>query len=85
MPECRTCGAPMEWAITARGKPIPLDPEPVENGNIEKTGEFALTRFGDEAPVVRYVDDEQPDLFEQDRFVTHFATCPDAREHRKDD
>ena len=31
---CRGCGKPIEWARTERGKAIPLDPLPVERGNI---------------------------------------------------
>ncbi len=28
--DCRSCGAPIFWAITPSGKRIPLDAEPVE-------------------------------------------------------
>lgn len=34
--ECRSCGAPIIWAVTtASRRPIPVDQEPVEDGNIE--------------------------------------------------
>ncbi len=69
---CRSCGASIMWAVTSKGrKPIPLNPEPVEGGNIvlhrglaiiEKNGE----RFGDGEP----------------HYVSHFATCPNAAKHR---
>lgn len=32
MAACRSCGAPIVWAITSRGERIPLNPEPVEEG-----------------------------------------------------
>jgi hypothetical protein len=31
---CRSCGASIEWAITPNGKKMPLDKEPVADGNI---------------------------------------------------
>ncbi len=31
---CRSCNAELIWATTEKGKQIPLDAEPVENGNI---------------------------------------------------
>jgi hypothetical protein len=64
---CRSCGAPITWARTTSGKPIPLDPEPVDRGNLEV-----------EDGVARPVLIEAGKL----RYVTHFATCPNAPQHR---
>jgi hypothetical protein len=32
---CRSCDAPITWAVTRKGRRIPLDPEPVAGGNIK--------------------------------------------------
>lgn len=48
---------------------IPLDPEPVPNGNLDV----------EVGPVASYVQAE-PDVV---RYVSHFATCPDAGQHRR--
>lgn len=69
---CRTCKAPIVWARTRTGMAIPLDPEPVPNGNVEvagPAGEVAASYVQAEPDVVRY--------------VSHFATCPDAGQHRR--
>lgn len=71
---CSSCGAPMIWAVTAKnGKPIPLDASPVPHGNVELEDGRAI-----------YVRPNSPNLFGVPRFVSHFATCPHARQHRKD-
>lgn len=56
-----------------RGKPIPLDPEPVKDAHlfIRADGMVADDRSypaPDDAP----------------RYETHFATCPNADQHRKE-
>jgi hypothetical protein len=43
--ECRSCHAPVLWAKTVAGKDMPLDPAPVDNGNINL-----------QAGIARYVD-----------------------------
>ena len=68
MATCRTCGAAVTWVLTASGKRMPVDPIPIAGGNIELTGEVAT-----------YV---KPDS-DTKRYVSHFATCPDALDHRK--
>lgn len=73
MSACRSCGAPVRWERTAAGKPIPLDPEPVPTGNLA---------FRDDGRVVTCLEDGG---WPQDapRYVTHFATCPNADQHRR--
>lgn len=70
MPACKSCGAPIRWARSVNDKPILLDAEPHEQGNLELSG-----------GVARYVT---PDLNAiETRYRSHFATCPNADEHRK--
>lgn len=73
---CRShrCGAPIIWARSmATGKLMPVDAEPVADGNIVLTedllGEItAVIEPGATAP----------------RHKSHFATCPDADRFRRD-
>lgn len=73
---CGSCGAPVVWAITRKGKRIPFDPEPkaVLNG-------FRLNMTLD-PPSADYVSygDAQGELL----YVSHFATCPHAGLWRKE-
>lgn len=87
---CRSCGAEVEWVLTVgNGRAMPLDVVPTADGNIVKisrTDGSRMTRpdrFGNEAPVVRYVKKgEQLDKLAIRR-TSHFATCPKAAEHRR--
>lgn len=72
---CWSCGKPIKWGITAAGKPIPLDPDPVPNGNL-------AIGPGDPAKVRVLLDDEEPVRASEWRGVTHFVTCPTANLHR---
>jgi len=67
--ECRSCHAPILWSMTPKGKRIPLDPEPVDRGNID-IGEDGIAR-------VALVETGKM------RHVSHFTTCPDAPQHRR--
>lgn len=71
MAVCRSCGATIRWERTSNGKVIiPLDPTPVATGNlcILDNGRV-VSSWGVPAEAFRY--------------VTHFATCPNASDHRK--
>lgn len=87
-PACRSCRAPLLWAVTAaKGKAIPLDPDPHPDGNVE-LGRRVETADGRSAPLAHVVDRRQEALFEEPstpaRYLSHFATCPDADRYRKD-
>jgi hypothetical protein len=70
--KCQSCGAPIRWAKTTTGRRMPLDAQPVSNGNVVLTdgGTLAVPR-NDE------LHSGSP------RYRSHFATCPDAAKHRK--
>ena len=87
MSACRSCGAPIEWVRTTNGETMPLDPDPRDDGNLARTGSRSTTRTGSEVDVVRYVDPADlplPGLDPPDRYVSHFTTCPDADQWRRD-
>lgn len=86
MSVCRSCGAPVVWVeteatATKPGRRMPLDADPerptkalrVDDGNVIFTGQ----RSGSGAWLVRYVG-KGPG-----RFRSHFASCPQAAQHRR--
>lgn len=78
---CRSCGAPIRWARTARGNAMPVDAEPNPEGNVVLTenekGLFASVRVAGsrglaEARAAGPV------------YMPHHATCPDGRSWRRE-
>lgn len=69
---CRSCKAAIVWAETVNGKSMPVNAEPVDNGNL------VLTPAMDprDPPQVRTLgrDEHAP----MPRYTSHFATCPQA-------
>lgn len=72
MTVCRSCGAPIQWAHTATGGRMPLDPEPVPHGNVRLVDGVAHVLSRGAA-----WDGVEP------RYRSHFATCPNATLHRR--
>lgn len=78
MAKCRSCQAPIEWAITENSKKMPLDRRPNPEGNVIKTG--AVIDGLPEVHVIGFLDRLTG---EETRFTSHFATCPNAKAHRR--
>jgi hypothetical protein len=72
---CRSCPADIVWAVTTRGRPMPVDAEPHPDGNIR-----LIPRMGLTTPRAEVVTEPRPG--EQLRH-SHFTTCPDAGQHRR--
>ncbi len=74
-PKCRSCEAPILWAVTVKGRRIPLDAQPAHDGNIrlEDQGRF-------QPPIAIIVTGR---IENQTLYKSHFATCPNAANHRK--
>lgn len=73
MSSCSKCYAAIRWAKTPKGKSIPIDAMPSEDGKAN----VVLSRdlLGDQlATVVKPGEGTH---------VSHFATCPYAKEFRK--
>lgn len=78
MATCRSCGAEILWAKTTAGKNIPLDVESRPDGNVvlsRGVGGF-LARVLGSGP-------EADSLAGEPHYVSHFATCKDADQHRR--
>lgn len=69
MSECRSCDAPVIWAVhIGTGKVAPIDVDPVEGGNVMLMVDEDVTRYRIIKP------EDQAD----ERHTNHFATCPDG-------
>ena len=66
---CRSCGAAIRWVYTSRKRAMPIDPVPVAGGNVEVFDMGTVSVVTPSPGIVRY--------------VSHFATCPNAATHRK--
>lgn len=81
MSACRSCGARIRWAVTTAGKRIPVDEQPVDGGNV-----LLHEAIDRQEPIATVVGKNvHPTLFDDDapRYVSHFATCPNADRHRR--
>jgi hypothetical protein len=70
---CRSCQAPIVWAVTDAGRAMPVDAEPVEDGNL-------ILEYPTLAGAPRLVRTVEAGT---GTHVSHFATCPDAAQHRR--
>ena len=73
---CRSCGAPIVWVRSVNGVPMPLDADPVPDGNVYVRG-----------GVGHVVAGPMDLLFEADAgtslYTVHHATCPHGRDWRR--
>jgi len=78
--ECRSCGASIVWTITSRGKSMPCDMPAAPDG------EFYLFKRPDKIDAVHKASDDarvaQAKSRNQNLYTSHFATCPQAAQHR---
>ena len=71
MSTCRSCRASIRWVTTANDRLMPLDAEPNPDGNVEIHDGHAVVL-------------EQLTIFNTgERWMPHFATCPDAEQWRR--
>lgn len=75
---CGSCDAPIIWASTVKGRPMPVDAEPDPDGNI-----LLHARPG-RGPLAEVVPAGQDGLIAGEQLrLSHFATCPNADQHRR--
>lgn len=71
---CRSCGAAIHWVVTPAGKRMPVNAGLVTVVKNESKRIVLITEKGET------ISDAQPG---DKGYVSHFATCPNARRHRK--
>lgn len=79
MPTCTSCGAEIVWTITEAGKRSPVDAVPAVNGNLRLTPESGFTRSRAAGAAIDLTDPDDDGA----RYLSHFATCAHADEHRR--
>ena len=82
MATCKSCNAPIIWAETPNGRPMPVDDQPSLKGTL-----FLMTRLR-EAPLAIHHESTVPFAqgarnLDSPRYVSHFSSCPNAAKHRK--
>lgn len=78
--KCRSCGAPILWAETVKGKSMPIDPTPVPDGNIFLQVRQHLPPL---AIYLTALELTAAQAEKRELFKSHFATCPEATKWRK--
>lgn len=81
MSECRSCAASILWCLGSNGKSMPVDIEPVPEGNVMivpdwKTGELRAT-------VLAKKKLEAARLAGAQLHLAHFVSCPQAGDWRR--
>jgi hypothetical protein len=74
---CSSCKSPVWWAITTAGKRMPMDPAPTDAGNM------IIIDRDQPAPIVKALRPREAVAPDVPRYVSHFATCPNSRAHRR--
>ena len=69
MNTCKSCAKPIIWGYTIAGRRMPLDPEPVADGNLVLDGRKVRWVTAEDAP--------------ETRRSSHFSTCIEAGSHRR--
>ena len=81
--ECRSCYSDVIWTITERGERMPVNIDPEPNGNLILSNRAGRTN----APSAIYVGKPDPealfDEYEGQRYISHFATCPQKKQWRR--
>jgi len=84
--KCRSCHAEVLWVVwPASGKRMPVDAEP-DMRPLPKGGDIVLTVHGGAFGELRAEKfNTRAHDTKRNRYTSHFATCPNADEHRKAD
>lgn len=73
MNRCRSCGAAIRWVLLPGGKRMPVDAAPAVDGSV-------LLGANDTASVLAVADRARCTA---PLYKSHFATCPQAAQHRR--
>lgn len=83
--QCRSCGVAIRWAVTLNGKrnPLNFDPDP-EKGNVALLAGSGSTVLA--LPLSGLTEEAREAAKRQGvrLYLSHFATCPNRAQHRKE-
>lgn len=74
--QCRSCDAPVIWVVTTNGKRMPVDADPV----VAARGFRLDDEVEGEVPLATFTQTPAQD---ERLYLSHFATCPNADQHRR--
>lgn len=80
MSRCKSCGAEIFWIKTRAGKAMPCDRERVPYWATPGGNKVIITPGGE---AVRCELEGDPMKVTGCGYISHFATCPQANEHRR--
>lgn len=80
---CRSCRAPIVWALTSKGRLMPIDADPVDGGNISLVEITTMQDWEPRLMAVVHPERQASLLDDGEQHVAHFTTCPQADEHRR--
>lgn len=76
---CRSCGAPILWAVTVNDRRIPLNATP------DPAGRVIRLQGPSDPPVVRLArGTERVTMPADQRYTAHFVDCPQSEKWRRD-
>ena len=79
--KCKSCGAEILWIKMGSGKMMPVDAKPISYSEVFLPGtKDTLTLVTEKGTLVSTVFDPGGDNI---GYTSHFATCPNANQHRK--
>lgn len=80
MANCKSCGAAIRWKKTMTGKMMPVDYEAISFYPDPEGKELFVTDGGSVVHGVRAPEEAQ---MAHTGYISHFATCPNADQHRR--
>lgn len=85
MEHCRSCGAPIVWRETVNGKFIPCDPEEIDIVTVKEGSKITgINALGESVSGIRIGEYHGELVTGMAKVqISHFATCPNAKEWRK--
>ena len=78
--KCKSCGAAIRWKKTMTGKMMPVDYEQIAFYPDSEGKELFVTDGGSVVHGVRAPEEANIVHF---GYISHFATCPNADQHRR--
>ena len=77
---CHTCGAPILWCVTERGKRIAIDLAPSPDGtHVKLRKEWDGEQWN---KIVAYVPIDDRPYITFNRYTCHWETCPNSKKNR---